>query len=124
LANDLSNFSDGLHNEGRQSLALKLGTELPRTGTRIEASYKWVAGMAILPRDPYSDSIGQTDANFNIVIHQPLPQFSPFMAHVEALGEIRNILSQGYIPLTTADGQRVFLLQNVRSFRGGFSVNF
>jgi hypothetical protein len=124
LANDLSNFSDSLHNERRQSLAVKLGTELPRTGTKIEASYKWIDGMAILPRDPYSDSIGQTDANFNIVIRQPLPQLTPFMGHVEAVAEIRNLLSQGYIPLTTADGQHVFLLQNVRSFRGGFSVNF
>jgi hypothetical protein len=124
LANDLSNFSDSLHNDRRQSLAVKLGTELPRTGTKIEASYKWIDGMAILPRDPYSDSIGQTDANFNIVIRQPLPQLTPFMGHVEALAEIRNLLSQGYIPLATADGQHVILLQNVRSFRGGFSVNF
>jgi hypothetical protein len=124
LLDDLSNLSAGLHNERRQSLAVKLGTQLPHSGTQIVTSYKWMDGTAILPRDPYSDSIGQTDANFNIVIRQPLPQLTPFMGHVEALAEIRNLLSQGYIPLTTADGRHVFLLQNVRSFRGGFSVNF
>jgi hypothetical protein len=124
LSDDLSNLAAGLHDERRQSLAIKLGTEIPRTGTKIVTSYKWMDGTAILPRDPYSDSIGQTDANFNVVIHQPLPQLTPFMAHVEAVAEVRNLLSQGYIPLMTADGRRVFLLQNVRSFRGGFSVNF
>jgi hypothetical protein len=124
LSDDLSNLTAGLHNQQRQSLAIKLGTELPRSGTKIVTSYKWMDGTAILPRDPYSDSIGQTDANFNIVIHQPLPQLTPFMAHVEAVAEVRNLLSQGYIPLTTADGRRIYLLQNVRSFRGGFSVNF
>ncbi|GEM_PF-554397 len=124
LSDDLSNLAANLHNERRQSLAAKLGVQAPVTGTKIIASYKWMDGLAILPRDPYSDSIGQTDANFNIVIHQPLPQLTPFMGHVEAVAEVRNLLSQGYIPLTTADGRRIFLLQNVKSFRGGFAVNF
>jgi hypothetical protein len=124
LSDDLSNLAASLHNERRQSRAVKLGVQTPVTDTKIIASYKWMDGLAILPRDPYSDSIGQTDANFNIVIHQPLPQLTPFMGHVEAVAEVRNLLSQGYIPLITADGRRIFLLQNVKSFRGGFAVNF
>ena len=43
---------------------------------------------------------------------------------IEATADIRNILAQGYLPLTTADGQRILLVQNPRSVRGGLSFTF
>ena len=37
---------------------------------------------------------------------------------------LRLVKAQGYVPLITADGKRLTLVQNVRSFRGGFSFTF
>lgn len=121
---NVNEIRDTLRNEMRQSAAVKLGWDVPGAKTRFVASYKWINGPAILPRDLYSDSLGQIDSNFNILIRQPIPQFAPFMGKVEALADFRNLLSQGYIPMTTADGKTIVLVQNVRTFRGGLSFNF
>jgi hypothetical protein len=123
-SDNLNDLRDSLHNELRHAAALKLGWEVPGSKTRFVASYKWINGMAVLPRDLYSDSIGQIDSNFNVLIRQPLPQLSPFIGKVEALADFRNLLSQGYIPLVTADGKSIVLVQNARTFRGGLSFNF
>ena len=123
-SNNLDELRDILRNDVRQSVALKLGAEIPGSKTRVITSYKWISGLAILPRDLYSDSIGQIDSNFNILIRQPLPQLTSFFGKVEALADFRNLLSQGYIPLSTSDGKSIVLLLNVRTFRGGLSFNF
>ncbi len=57
----------------------------------------------------------------NVCVRQPIPGFG---GRVEATADIRNILAQGYLPLTTADGQRILLVQNPRSVRGGLSFTF
>jgi hypothetical protein len=41
---------------------------------------------------------------------------------VELTADLRNLLAQGYLPLGTADGQRILLVETPRAFRGG--VNF
>lgn len=123
-SDNLDQLRGMLRNEQRHSLAVKVGGELPRTKTRIVTSYQWMNGAALLPREIFSDSLGQVDPNLNVVVHQPLPQLGLLTGKVEAVAEFRNVLGQGYIPLTTPDGQRVMLLQNVRSFRGGFAFIF
>jgi hypothetical protein len=123
-SDNLDELRNSLHNDLRQSAAVKLGWEMPGSKTRFVASYKWISGMALLPRDLYSDSVGQIDSNFNILIRQPLPQLTSFIGKVEALADFRNLLSQGYIPVVTADGKTIVLVQNARTFRGGLSFNF
>ncbi len=123
-SNNLDELRDILHTDRRQAVALKIGAQIPGSRTRVITSYKWISGLAVLPRDLYSDSLGQIDPNFNVLIRQPLPQLTPFIGRVEALADFRNLLSQGYIPLTTSDGKSIVLLQNVRAFRGGLSFNF
>jgi hypothetical protein len=108
----------------RQALATKLAADVPVTKTRVYATYKWIFGGAVLPGDIYDESLAQTDSNFNLVIRQPLPSFVILPGRVEALADFRNLLAQGYVPVITADGKRLMLVQNVRSFRGGFSFTF
>ncbi len=120
----LENVRDILHLQRRHALAVKLGSSLPGSKTNVLASYKWVSGPSILAGDLYDETFGRAEPNLNLVIRQPLPQLVPFTGRVEALADFRNLLAQGYIPITTADGRRIILLQNVRSFRGGFSFNF
>lgn len=124
----LSQRPDELRNilrmQKRHALAAKLAANVPVTGTRVFAAYKWVLGTAVSPVDMYDESFGQADPNLSIVIRQPLPAFVVLPGRVEALADFRNLLAQGYVPITTADGKRLLLVQNARSFRGGFSFVF
>jgi hypothetical protein len=38
--------------------------------------------------------------------------------------EARNLMAQGYLPITTPDGRRLWLVQFPRSLRGGLSFIF
>jgi hypothetical protein len=42
---------------------------------------------------------------------------------VEALADFRNLLAQGYVPVSTPEGV-VLLVPSYRSFRGGLSFQF
>ncbi len=113
-----------LRMERRHALAVKFGALVPVTKTRISAGYKWTLGRTVSAGDIYDESFAQAEPNLNIVIRQPLPSLLAWTSRVEALADFRNLLAQGYVPIVTADGKRFLLVQNVRSFRGGFSVNF
>jgi hypothetical protein len=43
---------------------------------------------------------------------------------MEASADLRNLLAQGYLPLSAAGGQRLLLVQTPRSVRGGLSFIF
>jgi hypothetical protein len=43
---------------------------------------------------------------------------------MEASADLRNMLAQGYLPLSVVDGRRILLVQTPRSFRGGLSFIF
>jgi hypothetical protein len=43
---------------------------------------------------------------------------------MEASADLRNLLAQGYLPMYTADGQRLLLVETPRSFRGGLRFIF
>jgi hypothetical protein len=43
---------------------------------------------------------------------------------MEATADLRNLLAQGYLPMTFAGGQRLLLVQTPRSVCGGLSFIF
>jgi len=108
----------------RQALTVKLAGELPVTHTRVACSYRWLNGTSVTAVDPYDDSPDQSDSYANITIRQPLPRFAFGTNRVEALAEFHNLLAQGYLPVMSADGHLLYLIQAARSFRGGLSFNF
>lgn len=108
----------------RHALAAKVGVEIPVTRTRVFAAYKWVLGPSVTPGDLYDESLAQAEPNLNIVVRQPLPSTIMLPGRVEAVADFRNLLAQGYVPIITADGRRMILVQNLRSFRGGFALRF
>jgi hypothetical protein len=59
----------------------------------------------------------------NVSVHQPIPYFGGLPGHLEATADMRNLLAQGYVPLTYA-GRRTYLMQSARSVRGGLSFIF
>jgi hypothetical protein len=114
-----------VHPERTQSFAGRISATLPKTHTQLTTSYQWLPPGRITGVDPYSQAEFQVQPFFGVQIRQPLPSISFLPAHIEALADFRNLLSQGY----TASGQAgeqppILLTAAYRSFRGGFSVQF
>jgi hypothetical protein len=74
--------------------------------------------------DAFNASPGQTDPYLSVFIRQPLPATSFIPAKMDALLDLRNVLAQGYLPLSGPDGRTVYMVQSARSLRGGLSFTF
>ncbi len=114
---------DALGTEQRHSVAARVSTRVPRSGTRLSASYKWLNAPVVSRQDPYGETAYQMDPHLNFSVRQPLPALFFSGARFEALADFRNLLAQGYVPVSTQDGQ-VLLIPAFRSFRGGLSFQF
>jgi hypothetical protein len=101
----------------RQSVAAGVSTRLPRLGTKLTASYKWIGGPTVSQLDPYGESIYQMDPYLSMAIRQPLPY------HMEVVADMGNLLAQGYVSIAACDGNMV-LVPSYRYFRGGLSLQF
>jgi hypothetical protein len=113
------------NNVNQQSVAAKLSGEAPRTHTRWIASYKWTGGSNVITSvDMFNASAGQADPYLNIFIRQPIPGTAFLTGRFEALVDVRNLLSQGYVPMLGQDGRTVYLVQSARAVRGGVAFNF
>jgi hypothetical protein len=104
-----------------QSVAAKFSGGVPHYGTRWMASYKWTSGNALSPVDAFNASPGQTDPFLSLYIRQPIPGAS---GRMDALLDVRNLLAQGYFPVTGPDGRTVYLAQSPRSLRAGLAFTF
>jgi hypothetical protein len=105
----------------RSSVATRFSATIPRTGTKIVSSYKWINGPAVSPQDAYGQSTYHIDPYLSVQVRQRLPGFIP--GHAEILADCGNLLAQGYVTLATSDGQ-IVLVPTYRFFRGGLSFQF
>jgi hypothetical protein len=112
---------DILRTVPRHSLAANVSAKMPRTGTKVEAGYKWVSGVTVSRVDVYGESLFQIDPYLHVGLRQPLPKFA--FGRWEAVADCDNLLAQGTVSLNTRDGQ-TNLIPAFRSFRGGLSVQF
>jgi hypothetical protein len=112
---------DVLRSAPRHSLAAGISTKVPRLGTKVQASYKWVSGMAVSRVDSYGESLFETAPYLHLTFRQPLPKFA--LGRWEAVADCDNLLAQGYVSANSRDG-RVLLVPAFRTFRGGLSVQF
>jgi hypothetical protein len=103
------------------SLAAKIATRVPKTGTKLTASYKWISDAALSRVDAYGESVYGLSPYLQVAVRQPLPRFA--LGRWEANAECDNMLAQGYVPMTIREGQAL-LVPAFRSFRGGVSVQF
>jgi hypothetical protein len=111
---------DELRTAPRESAAVKLAGHVPRTGTKLTLGYKWVGGMALSRIDPYGEGIFDVGPYLHVGIRQPVPWT---LGHLEATADCDNLMAQGYVPLSTRDGQ-VLLVPAFRTLRGGLSFQF
>jgi len=107
----------------RQSLTATVSGTLPTTGTQLIASYQCSNVMALDPAHMYLTERVREGLGLNVRVRQPIPYFGGLPGHMEATAELRNLLAQGYVPLTYV-GRRTYLMQTARSVRGGVSFNF
>ncbi len=123
-AADLSELRGGLDMERAHIIMASVSTELPGTHTRLVSSYQWVNREAAIAPDLYNDFAARSDPGLNLVIRQPLPFADSLPGKLEASADFRNLLRAGYIPLQIIDGQQMYLLQAIRSYRGALSFIF
>jgi hypothetical protein len=107
--------------EYHHSLGARVSTTVPRFGTKFSAGYKWIDGRTVSRLDAFGESLYHLDPYLSMEIRQPLPAF--FQCHMEVMADVGNLLGQGYVPVTSGDGQ-VVLIPSYRYFRGGLSLQF
>ena len=112
---------DELDTRYRHSLAGRVSATVPRFGTKVSASYKWLSGPTVSRLDSYGESMYQIDPYLSMEIRQPLPNVFP--CHMEVQADVGNLLAQGYVPVATGDGS-VMLVPSYRFFKGGLSLQF
>lgn len=108
----------------RNWVLAKVSGVAPITGTRFTTSYQWTDYNSLTPGHQYLTQRIHPDAGLNIYLRQPIPGFGGMPGRLEATAELRNLLAQGYLPIATADGRQVFLIQSPRAVRGGLSFIF
>jgi hypothetical protein len=106
------------------SLAGRVSARIPATQTQLTTSYGWVQRGRVTTLDPYGQADLQLQPFLDVQIRQPLPALAFLPARIEAIAEFRNLLLQGYSPLTKSGETTLLLSSAYRSVRGGFSVEF
>ena len=123
LATDnLADLRSMIHASRRNAVTTRGTGVIARTGTHFIASYQWMDQRAITPGPIYTTQPIRPEPGLNFYVRQPIPTFFSLPWRMEATADLRNLLAQGYIPLSVAGGQRLLLVENPRSVRGG--VNF
>jgi len=112
---------ESLRNVMRNSAGANISWTSRKTGTKLTTGYKWVDGQALTRLDNYGESLYQMDPFLHISVRQQLPRFG--LGRWEAIADCDNLLAQGYVSMSTRDGQAV-LVPAFRTMRGGLSVQF
>jgi hypothetical protein len=104
-------------------LDLRASGTIRATGTRFIASYEWTDYRSALPGPMFSTQSARPEPGLNIVVRQPIPMFSGLPGKLEASAELRNLMAQGYMPISVGS-QSILLVNTPRSFRGGLAFVF
>jgi len=123
-SNSLDELRSALHAERRNAVTARGTGTLRKSGTYFIASYQWMDDRAVTPAHIYSTDPMRQEAGLNVCVRQPIPTFFSMPWRMEASADMRNLLAQGYLPLSAPDGQRLLLVQTPRSFRGGLRFIF
>lgn len=121
---DPGELRSSLHTKRRHWATLKLAGLLEPTGTRFSTSYQFMNGRALTPGHYYMTQRLNPQQGLNIQVRQPIPFLGVMNGKVEATADIRNILAQGYQPITMSNGRKINLVPSPRALRGGLAFIF
>jgi hypothetical protein len=116
--------SSFLRSEDHNMATVGLNTRIARTGTRLSAEYGWTDRGASLPQHVFTTQSTYAAPGLNIYFKQPLPSMFGLPGRLELTGDLRNLLSEGYLPLLNSDGRRMLIVQAPKAIRGGVSFTF
>jgi hypothetical protein len=108
----------------RNWVSVRAAGTVPVTGTTVSASYGWSDYRSLMPSHLFLTQRFSPEPGLNVSIRQPLPSFGGVPGRFEATAELRNMLEQGYLPFSTADGRTMLLTNTPRALRGGLSFIF
>lgn len=113
-----------IRSERRHAATTRVSATSPWTGTHMIASYQWSNDHRwAMPGNLYSTQAIRQTPGLNLYIRQPIPT-AGLPWRMEATADLRNMLAQGYLPLSMTNGQHLLLVETPRSFRGGLSFIF
>jgi hypothetical protein len=104
--------------------SVNFSARVPKSGTTLFTGYGWTDRGAVLPPHVFTTQNSYVSPGLNLMLKQPLPQFFGMPGRLLITADIRNLLAQGYVPVSTPDGQQVMLVQAPRSLRGGLNFIF
>lgn len=104
----------------------RMRSEIPYTGTRFAATYRWISGDSVTIIDPYQDLFDSASPGISLVFAQAIPYFGRFIpGKLEAQLDVRNLFARSNPELyQSASLRRVEFLQPARSVRGGIKLKF
>ena len=108
----------------RRALTTQVSGTSPWSGTQFTASYQWTDNHSVSPAHFYATRGMGVEAGLNISVRQPIPTSPLLPVRMEATADLRNLLSEGYLPFSLVDGRQIQLMPSPRSFRGGLSFIF
>jgi hypothetical protein len=124
ISNDPGELRSALHVERRHLAVTRIAGYIPQTGTRFTTGYQFMNGRALTPGHFYMTEQMNPAQGLNVQVRQPIPMALGLGGRLEATAEIRNILAQGYQPITMGDGRRFQLVHSPRALRGGLAFIF
>jgi hypothetical protein len=111
--------------QGRRTwAALRVAATVPASGTQFVSGYQWSDSKALTPGHRYLTQRLGHHQGFNLQVRQPIGSVPGLPGRLEANAELRNLLAQGYLPVTLPDGKRMLFIHSPRSLRGGLSFIF
>jgi Carboxypeptidase regulatory-like domain len=113
-----------MQTDHRPAFTARVSGTLKATGTRLTASYQWANYQSAVPGPMYSTDSAHPEPGFNVMLRQPMPAIPRLPWRMEASAELRNLLAQGYLPMTTSGGDQFLLINMPRSIRGGLAFVF
>jgi hypothetical protein len=108
----------------RQALTARAAGTIRATGTRFLASYQYADLQSSIPIASFSTQPDRVEPGLNIAIRQPIGWIPGMAGRLEATAEMRNLLAQGYLPLSLTDGRQILIVNTPRIFRGGLAFVF
>ena len=101
-----SDLRDSFMTSNHHSVAARISGKIPRSGTQVSASYKWVSGTALSRMDQFGEAAYQMDPNLHLSIRQPLPGLN---GRWEAMADFSNLLAQGYVTVSGQDSRMMLV---------------
>jgi len=117
--------SGQMNTQDHNFASVGIRARIPKSGTRISAHYGWTDPHAAIPLHTFTTQNVSYAPGLNIAVRQPLPSFFGMPGHLELTGDLRNLLSQGYLPFGSgAGGEQLLIVEAPKAIRGGLSLTF